>query len=259
MFARLNKGAILIELMMTIALSLMLLMTLMQLYLTTLHSVRLQMALQQIQHQAATAISILRSSVHQSGYIGCPKLSESFPMDGELTVQNKLQGIQSNTLQVRHAASEHATLVEGMHNKNLIFASSEPHFPAGTIVLISNCQHAEIFTVKTSIHVRRGQKLISDHSLHYRYDKNSEVSRYINDTFYISKSTLYRKDMAGKKTRLVSGIEDMQFEYTVKSEDQFIQLKTEQIADWSQVVGVAAHLLLSSPPFKKEWYAYFRV
>ena len=66
-----TKGAVLIELMLTIALSLLLLMTLIQLYFTSMRSLHIQVALHQLQHNANVAISAIRSSIHQAGYIGC--------------------------------------------------------------------------------------------------------------------------------------------------------------------------------------------
>ena len=254
-----NKGAILIELMITVALSLLLLMTLMQLYLTTLHSVRLQMALHTIQHQATTAIAILRSSVHQAGYMGCAKLSENFPVDGELTVQNKLQSIEPNTLQIRHASLEHATLTDAMHNKRLLFTTRDHYFNPGDIAIVSDCMHAEIFKIKSTYRTRNGQKLIASHPLRYRYDKNSEVARFVIDRFYVKSSALYQEDINGIKTELVSGIEEMQFEFSVQQQNYSLQMQANEIDDWSKVIGVAVRLLVASPPFKKEWYAYFRV
>ena len=258
-------GAILIELMITITLSLLLLTTLLQLYLTSMRSLHIQSALFDMQHQARTTIAILRESIHRAGYIGCAKLTTGFPIQQDapysMTAYTKLQSGNQNSITVRYADFSHVTLTENMHDRRYLQATLEHRYKPGDILIISNCQHADIFQVKKILFSHHVQRMLSVHPLHHHYKKESEIARFHIDTFYIEKNkqqlpALFLRDIYHRTTQLVTGIADMQFMFTVNLQNNIKQLAAEQIVDWSKVVGVSLSFFAVSPPFKKVWYAY---
>jgi hypothetical protein len=252
-----NKGAILIELMLTIALSLVLLVTLIQLYLTSMRSLHMQVALHNMRHHASSAIGALRFSIHQSGYIGCARLTSDFPIKSvegfTLTPENKLHSEHLGELTVRYADPVHETLIEGMHNRYFIKVTRDHVFQEGDFLIISNCQKAEIFRVKKVYLTRHSQLILPMHLLQDRYEKNSEVARLVVNKFFVN-STLHEDD-----DEIANDIHDLQFSFTISEQGMFTDLPPEKIEDWSKVVGVSVRLTVSSPPYQKVWYAYIKV
>ena len=267
-----TKGAILIELIISLALGLLLFAILFQLYLLTERSYRLQTALNQLQQQGTSAMAALRAAVHKAGYIGCARLTSGFPVRGfqnyTLTAQNKLQATDNGHIVVRHAAVQHATLVEDMHDYLFMLTNKQIQYAKGDILIISDCVSAEIFQV-AEVHRTHGQqKILPSRALLRSYSKNSEVARLVWEEYSIEHSknkngspmmALHVQGLKQGKVALVEGIESMQVMVTVNDQGSDQDLPVSWIDDWSQVTGLAVTLALVASPYKKNWYGYFAV
>jgi hypothetical protein len=266
-----HSGLILIELLITMSISLLLLSNLMGIYLTCMHSLQFQFALYSIEDNARTAISILNSSLHEAGHIGCAKLSKDFPIvsyhDYSLNSSNKIIGNNLNEITVRNALYPHATLIQTLKNNESLYADKEVHFKPGNIVIIANCKRAEIFEIKEINLYKDKQRITPTSPLHFQYEKFSEISHLAINRYFIAKTkrknrdgsaihALFLQDINQYKTELVADIESMKLSYTVNLRGQLRELSADKIVDWSEVKGVAIDFNLYTPPLKKTWHAY---
>lgn len=285
MFKAVNQaGLIIVELLLAILLGLLIVSFLWEIFTAVKHGQHLQIALHNIQTHAKQAIDILAADIHQAGYLGCARLTREFPLVSfapyQLLATTKLQGYDgiSDAVTIRHASYPAAILMRDMQQKkadfhsfanySILYASNIVRFAEGSILLIADCQSAEIFVAKHVIHLSNGlQKIISNKPLHTNYLKNSEISYLVENHYFIGKtkyqyadgsviSALYVKKINHRKIELVDGVEDMKIIYFVKQHHTYIRQHARDITDWSRVVGVSVELLLKALPFKKTWYLY---
>lgn len=264
------SGTILIELMLAVALGLLLVSFLLGIYIASQRSYRLQAALTQIQDNAKTAITILKSDIRKAGYIGCPRLTHDFAVASyppySLTPQNKLVGGDSEII-VRHVEFPGVVLNELMRDDLTLYTSMDVRFSAGDTLVISDCKAAEIFQVKKIFFLQHLQKIIPTHPLHNRYEPYAEISRLEVNKYLIAKTkrknqdgspvySLFIEDINLYRTELVQGINRMQIFYSVDRGGKLIDTAADEIADWSKVVGVAIDLDLIAFPIKKTWHMY---
>ena len=74
------SGSILIELMLSVAIGLLLMSGLIEIYLTSQRAIKLQKQLLEIQTNAQLVSDILHTEIKKSGNIGCAKLTDEFPI-----------------------------------------------------------------------------------------------------------------------------------------------------------------------------------
>src|SRR5438128_340840 len=93
-FDQKKQGFSLIEFLLALTLSLFILSIVSTIYLLSQRHLMSQIALSKIQENIHLLSEIFHTEIHQAGYIGCPKLTENFPIKTispyDLTVQNKL-------------------------------------------------------------------------------------------------------------------------------------------------------------------------
>lgn len=257
--------------MTVVTLSLLLLSFLMGIYLATQKSYRLQEDLNAVQENARTAIEILDTDIKQAGYLGCPRLAPDFPIISNLpftlSTQNKLSGKKLDLITTRHAGLEHATLIESMQDDLIFFTTNKPRYSPGDILIISDCKSAEIFQAE-NIFMKKGiQEIISTQPLHKQYEKNSEVSRFEMNSYYVGKTNrrrvdgiaifaLYREDSRQYRSEVVEGVDKMQIHYTINQQGTIADITADEVSDWSKVVGVAVDLEVSAGSLHKTWHSY---
>jgi hypothetical protein len=269
-----NAGLILIELLIAVSIGLLLIMMLMKIYLTSLNSSRLETALNTIEDNAKSFTAIMTSEIHQAGNIGCARLTRDFPIISlpkyTFTAANKISGNTSNEIIIRHVEYPNATLTEAMHDNHRIYLSNNIRFHSGDVLVISNCERAEIFIATKVKQKNDMQEITLTSPLHDKYEKLSEVSRLKINHFYIKKtgrryedgsdiSALYLEDIHHRSTELVAGVEYMQIRYAVKDGALVKEFSSEQISDWGDVMGVAIDFELHAPPIRNIWYLYATV
>lgn len=230
-------GISLIEVMISLLVSTCMLSFLIELYLTSQQSYQLQVKIKQKQDSAQLAIAILKDEIRQAGYIGCPRLSNDFPLqsfnDYAVTEENKIVGNEMQIV-VRHANRLHVQLENLSNDHTQLKTTKEVHFSQNDLLLISDCTHGEIFLAK-DIKVNSAQWITSDKPLVYSYHESAEVSRFEMNTFYVSKNKLYLKDIHQRVSELMANLSWLRFSYTYS-------------ADGSSLIGVAMD--------SEAWHAY---
>ena len=266
-FSRMSaRGTIIIELMLALAISFSILLLLFQLSLTTQKSYHAQAALTQLQYNANNAIDILRASIHDAGYIGCPRLTPEFPLHSisrhPFNAQNKIQAASNGPLLVRHAATSHVALLEPMRTRSLLQTDQRVEFEKNEIVIISDCAHAEIFQIKNIYRARDKQSILSSTNLHYRYGQNSEVAHWVQDEFQVVRSRnknpnkLVVNDINRETDIIADGVDAMHIDVTINQEGVLREVPADAVKDWSKAIGLAITLKLIEPPYTKNWYFY---
>jgi len=239
--------------MISLAIGLLIINLLMETYLASQKSLKLETALNNIQNNAQSAISILTNEIHQSGHIGCAKLSPDFPIislpDYELNSENKIVINNKNELIIRYAKYENAYLTEAMKRKNRIYFKGDNNISSKDILLISDCKSAEIFTARNIKKINDSYEVTLTSPLHHRYDKYAEISRLIINKFYVAKTNrkypdgksvygLYMDNIHHQKMEVVSGISAMHI--------NLMENKS----------GVAIDFDMESPQIRKKWHMF---
>lgn len=264
-------GMVLIEVILAITIGLIIISVLMEIFLTSQQSSRLQSALYSIQDNADAAIAILSNEIHQAGMLGCARLTHDFPIiqhgEYQLTTKNKLLGTTKNAITVRYAKYPHSFLKEAMQDDVTLHASEQNHFASGDILIISDCNQAEIFMAE-KVKLKHGiQEITASTPLHNRYKQFAEISTLIVNTFYAAKTNrknrdgtpvyaLFLEDRLHHKSELIANVNQLNIAYTINHAGQLLDVSSNEVKNWAEVLGVAIDLDLQVPPIKKRWHMY---
>jgi hypothetical protein len=262
----------LIEVLLAITLELLLIAFLFETYLAHQYNFQLQFNLQRLQTQAQLAMDVLQTAITQAGYIGCPLLTEHLPIAAspsyQLSVANQLTGSIANEITVRYLEQPYARLLTQDNPQSTEkIVSAKPVLPARAILLITDCQRAEVFQQSKVIASKQQQKIILDRPLHYTFQSYAAVGRLAINKYFVAKTqrnyadgspiyALFVEDIQLRKTELIEGVQAMRLYYSVQQGEQLIDLPAQQITDWSKVRGVAFELDIYYPPIRKTWYGY---
>lgn len=244
----------LIELLISISISLFILAMLLEIFLATQKNHLILSALTHLEENANVAIQLLTNSIRTAGYTGC---AHSF------TLKSIDPSIEKIT--IHHASPQTATLLEPLKNKTQLHATQEPLFAENKILLISSCQSAELFSVKKITPHQHTQFIQSQTPLYNIYPAFSEISEWETQSFYVARTGRFTAQgqpvsaLYMNKTELVEGIDKIQFRYAVLLDHTVIEKNAEQLQMNEKIVGVAIALTLSSLelfPLQKKAYAY---
>jgi type IV pilus assembly protein PilW len=279
---RIHIGMSLIELMVSLTLSILILMGLSAIYLASAKNHLSEAALQNIQQNTRITFQLLQGSLRQAGNVGCAKLQNDFPVTTSqpynITEDNFIQPywgseIKSGTdaFTVRFANALGGSLIKPMEVANTLQITASPKIAIGDILLISDCQTAEILTVQqVSVASDGTQIILTDKNLTKIYKENAEVNEFEMNTFYISKTSrkdssgkaiyaLYMKDKTSHATELTEGVSSMQIQYAVLENGNIFEQHSNEVKDWSSVMGVSLQFDFDSLnffPLKKTVYTY---
>lgn len=235
------QGATLVELLLSLSLSLVIVGLLIIVYLTLIQQTEIQTSLRVLHEQAFIVLQKLKMEAQAAGFIGCPRLTENFPLanstDYFLDSKNKIE-IQSESLDsfrliVRHRAALAVRLRAAQQQASVLELSSGLHVAPGEILLISDCRQADLFEVETVSPHQEGQTIITRKPLHYRYLQDAEIGRFESNTFFVKKTgredetgqalfAFYEKDRRGHKAELVEGIEQLKMEHVRENKQSAI-------------------------------------
>jgi hypothetical protein len=247
--------------MISVAIGLLLLSCLTEIYLAVQRNLHIQTRLTQIQTNAQLALDILQTEITKSGNIGCAKLTNDFPIATHhltaMTTDTKLMG-SSNQITVRYAEFPSAEVQAAMQDRVRLEVSDNVRFKSGDVVIVSDCSHAEIFKI-ASISRRNGvQEIIASEPLQYTFKTHAELSHVIINSFYVcaNSHSLCMRDYQHHQTELVNDVQSLRFLYSQWQNGKLIDLPATAIHDWSAVVGVAVDLLIGTPDLSKQWHDY---
>lgn len=264
-----SAGNTLVELLIVVTLSLLLISFLFEMYTASQRGYQLQIALNHLQDNAKTAIDMLNSDIRKAGYIGCSRLTNNFPVISYspylLTSQTKLMG-KDEEISIQHMEFPGLVLKELLQDNSTLYVSNEINVHKKDILVISDCQHAELFQVENVYSTSEYQKITTFFPLHNQYKENAEIGHLIKNRYFVAKTN--RKDKMGlpiyslfvedikNKTELVEGVKRIKLLYSILNGDNLIELQAKEINDWSRVVGVAIELEMVSFPLNKIWHSY---
>ncbi len=272
----------LIELMIGLCLSTLLFSIISVIYLAAVHNQSVQTALMRTEENSRIAIQILNTDLRLAGFTGCAKLNNNIMPDPpySFTMQNRLflfknddQLSGTDAVTVQHASIFFVNLIEKMPDTHSLQTTSQLLFKSGDIVLLTDCQSADIFIVKTISKQDNTQFIETDHLLQKQYDKNAELHFFEKNSYFLAKTTrvdeaqqpvyaLYKSDIQQKKTELVEGMNDSKIIYTLLEDGKFIEKTSNNVIDWSKVAGISIAFIFSSMnsiPLQKKEFTYVAI
>src|SRR5215208_309167 len=189
------RGFSLIEILMSISLSLILASLLFHILLISQKNYHYQIALHEIENHAQMVSTILHMELKKSGHIGCAHLSKSFLFISPLPFndKNKLE-IKNNRLTVRYQEFPEVHLNSISKDLTRLDLSAETHYAKNDWMIISNCTHAELFQIEKIMIYSDHQLIMPTAALHYEFDKGAEVAPYIEHQYFIAKTNRKNQD-----------------------------------------------------------------
>lgn len=260
-------GSTLIELMLAMTIGVLLLSLIIEIFIVSKSIFARQIALYQVQDNAKMALSMIEEDITHAGYIACPRLSKDFAVRASppysLTIHNKIAGSE-NEITIIHAEFAKVTL-QSIQDQSHLNVSNETHFTKNDILVISDCSHAEIVRITKILSYPNMQKIQLSTPLHYKYDKNTEISRLSSHTYFIAPShldenkgkkinALFVKNIKNINEELVPGIDHLQFTYDILVNNKLTTIRSPPIND--KLIGVAITIEARSLPINKKWYGY---
>ncbi len=272
----------LIELIITLAISSIVVLAIFTIYLNIKTHYLAQQALIQTQENARLAIHLLRQSAHTAGFMGCLAFNDEAVIHNHTLVDfsadtmirgyrgsgtnwqpslpNTLTGkvkADSDVLQITGVDFNLAIVSEVMQSSNQIVTSTPMSFKQNEVLVIADCQQAELF-VAANVRSSGDQQIItSSQPLSKHYQRNASVGRLQTQLFYIRDSqrknlkgdaifSLY-SETNGTTEELVAGIENLRLYFALSHNGNIAEyLNAAQINDWQKVVALDILLLSSS-------------
>jgi len=212
------SGWVLLEVMIAVSLSLLVITALTRVYLTMHQVFREQQQRQSQQQIAQKVMALLTDEITSAGHIGCARLRDDFRLypylTQTLTISNALE-VNDDTLTVRYQAFPGVELLKDSLTTGSLVAEAAEHFTQGALLLISDCQHAEIFQVQSIRKSGSEQIIIPAMALHFNYHQGAEIGRLIVRHYQVENmhggSCLTRRDGNGAKVIVAAGVGGLQF------------------------------------------------
>lgn len=266
-------GITLIELMISLTISFLILTLLTTLYITSQQNLSLQIAINTIQENAQAALNLMRNDIHNAGLIGCARLTSDFPLINHTNIifntNNRISGT-NHSITIRHAGLMSNNLIQAMNDDISLYISNN-HYKMGDVVILSDCQSAEIFQItKIESTNNHSAKIIFSTPLARRFDQTAELRLLEINTYAIHPtsrtntvgkliSALYLQNIKNRNNELIEGIDALEMKYTIIHAGAIMTVNADQISDWSALIGVHIALTVSAAnflPLKKIWYGY---
>lgn len=207
-------------------------------------------------------ISELNQTLSYAGVIGCAVLSNDFPIINHTEFPysrfNRINVYRdgavkpgTDAISIREGGDVISTLLLKMPTRSDLTVDAQSSFKVGDIILIADCQTADIFQVKSISTEKNGQKsLQSEKSLSREYAAGSELTLLTMKTYYVGKThqidssgqpiyALYIKINESKPIEWVTHIDQMQIRYDEWVGDDWVSRTGDEVVDWNQVIGVS--------------------
>lgn len=250
-----NTGFSLTELMVTLAVTGIILPVVFTTYLNIKNHYTAQQALLQNQAEARLAIHLLRRAIYQAGYSACFALNASGEINHhaitafDFTRATALQGYHAtasgwqpslpaslvgkvktgtDVIKLMGVDFNLAVLKNDMLITDSLTVSPELSVKKGDILVVTDCIQADLFTVASVSNSANQQTIRSNEALSVRYRQNAGIGRLQIQSFYIRDTNrknragdpiyaLYSQGDNGISEELVTDIEDMRIRYGINS------------------------------------------
>jgi hypothetical protein len=222
-------GLILLETLIALFLGLLLLACLLLIYLLLMRQTITQISWSTLQEHFNIATRVLQRDVQLAGYLGCVQLAQhpviTYNPAYNLTLNNRLLITHSDfsghdILIVQHRSLISNVLLHKMLNNYELYVSRHLKILPGNILLLADCDSAEITKVASVTLVNATmQKIILSQPLHKQYAQNTEVGLFERNSYTIAAGSLYQHDINGHNIAVVAGIHDMRIRDVLQSEN----------------------------------------
>ena len=237
-------GFTLIEIMLSISISLIVLQVLLDVYLSSLNIIREIKSMQQIRYQAALATNVLASDIKKSGYIGC---------------QMRLNSISgsSSRISLNHMTYPSEKLLEPMRVTTEMIIGKHITLHTGDLLMVSDCEHAETFTAKKVWFRKKGQVIEAMTPLKYHYNGNADIGRYEKRSYFINHDRLTLSMLENNKNEdMVTGVAGMNVHYYVSHPAPMMEITPAQVTDKVRLSGIGIDLELVDGNRVQPWHIY---
>tara|TARA_B100000989_G_scaffold297996_1_gene285624 strand:- start:3526 stop:4536 length:1011 start_codon:yes stop_codon:yes gene_type:complete len=218
--------------MLLLALSSLVVLGYVELYITSEHNFRYIQGLAHIQSTGRKASALFHRAVSHAGFMGCRPLGAiSHGSVAPVSVDtNFSKGVSGNdTFSLRNMAVDTAVLLTDMTTSSELVVTGQPRFRNQQPLVIADCLHYQIFT-PVKVARRRGQQLIVSDAPMLHFNTGAMVGRWLQQTYYIRKTTrnnkqghaiysLYRQTTNGRSEELLAGVERMAITLGVRQGD----------------------------------------
>jgi len=161
-----QSGFSLMEMMIAITVGFIVVAGIGYLYLGSSQTFKTQDSLSAIQENSRFALDTMSRDIRMAGYMGCGNLSgitpnnitqnpqiatptgfQVFPSGSGWTVPAGYARVAGDVLRISHASSSGVTLTGNMTaaNANIQITGNPGNFQAGDVLMVSDCQHADVF------------------------------------------------------------------------------------------------------------------
>lgn len=275
---RCQAGLTLVELLISIAVGLVVMVAFGYLYMGSRQSFRVQDSVARIQENGRYALEVIGQDLRVAGYVGCGSLTSVTPAltanpnpdagggpIANLTPATVLTGADGGvgapdavTLYKVTGSGEFLTAAMAVGAPVPIPASPR-NYAAGSMFLIANCTNADVF--RNSVAIASGDTAIEhgaanndSANLSVAYGPDAMVFPFEAIEYHLgnnpaNNSSLYRR-LNGTDQEVVENVEDLQITYGEDTDaDGAVNayVTANNVVDWSRVLAVRVSLLLVSP------------
>ncbi|MCK0506286.1 PilW family protein [Aromatoleum anaerobium] len=280
--SRQQQGLTIVELMISLTLSLLLLGGVLQVFIGSKQAYRTNEALSRMQESGRFAIEFLSRDLRMTGYQGCANLETMVPniiADPPVvfTSGTALQGANNvaagtivggrsvaagtDTVTMRFADPADAQLRGNLtaDNANIQVTSNPSNWKAGDVLFITDCETADIFRATNvsngNVTIAHAQNSNTSNRLSKAYGEDAIVMSFRDYTYYVSDTgrltptghpilSLYRD-----AEELVEGVRSMQVLYGVDPDDDLDAdnyVTANAVTDWASVVAARVCVVAES-------------
>lgn len=275
-----QHGLTLVELMVGLALSLLVLAGLTQVFVGSRQAYRTNEGLSRLQESGRFALEFLSRDIRGAGFMGCrnlatiepnvianPPSAYSFDMDDAITGANDVatgtlvggQAVVPGTdmITLRQSDSSSAQLTGNMDsdNANIQVTHNPSGWNKGDALFITDCENADIFRATSvssgsaKITIAHANDVNTDNRLSKAYGEGAMVMSFHRYTYYIALNPAGTRALYRDGDELVDGVRDMQILYgedTDGDREANAYHHAGSVGDWKSVVAVRVCVVAES-------------
>ncbi|HVY52984.1 MAG TPA: prepilin-type N-terminal cleavage/methylation domain-containing protein, partial [Gammaproteobacteria bacterium] len=203
------RGLSLVELMIAITLSMVLLTVLISVYLGGVRVYKAQSAEQEAHNNLSVVLQILKNEIIKAGFISNPQ-ENKIPISNDTNYDlNLIQNIKINEtgITITHYQTPAGQLMADMTNNNEMYLDGTKEVSAKDLLLIMDDINTEVFEVAQVSSLGLGQRIITARPLRNKYQAQSRVSFFEQNSFQINQGHLYFKKHKQYSQDLIGGLD----------------------------------------------------
>jgi prepilin-type N-terminal cleavage/methylation domain-containing protein len=266
-----KRGFTLIELVITMLLSLGIVSLMGRLYIVQMRNLQAQAALLEISHHGAKLTALFQSAFKNIHFMGCAHWTSDFPLHNWISA-NQLIGLTKNhfdAVRIQKISSVGSRVVKV--TGQLIFIHPDTLLQKQKRGVITDCQKGEGVDIAAISQSVNASTITAKQALYFKYDEQAEFYALSQKEFFMRKISqqayqkktrygLFERDETCRTRQVVAGITDLQIRYRVNGSEVFYT--ASDIDNWSDVNFVLIRAILtstSSPIISRPWFIMLKV